>query len=550
MDGDKLDPGLEGYSDSGSDFYDFQMPDLPIGLVKKVLRQSVVQTTKMPTDGDEVCVRCKFAAGPETSLPVGTSEEARGELIRFIVGHGNAMRALEAVVVTMREGEVAEVRISADSMPELSSKAGTYRVELIEWFRRLDLFGDNSVEMVTVQQRGDRRRPVIGQLCLLICRGSRLDGQESGVCGTESNAVELEYSIGDGLAAVSPISDILPVPGVLDKALLSMKRGERVMLRCKAGVLSSVAPATIFDIELTDFVESCDASFEQDGSIVKTSRHSRDAWPRCREGGRCSLRVLRASSAEPNFKPCLVSFVVGNGEVCDALECATLSMRCGERAFVICREAEVCSEPQLGIIGIAGLELEVEVIAYDEGGWEHAHSGSQKLAFAEARKSVAAKLVKEGRLQLAAHLYKQAHELLGYVDYERARGSGAESEEGEWRRADASALRGACMCNRALCLLRLGLAEAAVAACALSLEEGRSAKALFLRARARLSLGDCQEAERDAGAALELEPRSGELRRLRSEIARGRAQQDREAKATFSRMCAGLGSLPHPLDVD
>jgi len=52
--GEELESGLEGLSDSGSDFYDIPAPELPAGVEKTLVRQAVGVLLKRPQHGDEV----------------------------------------------------------------------------------------------------------------------------------------------------------------------------------------------------------------------------------------------------------------------------------------------------------------------------------------------------------------------------------------------------------------------------------------------------------------------------------------------------------------
>ncbi|CAL1161505.1 unnamed protein product [Cladocopium goreaui] len=56
-----LDPGLQGYSDSGSDFHDLPAPELPKGLRKTCLEASDGGgvTLKRPNPGDAVVLQCR-----------------------------------------------------------------------------------------------------------------------------------------------------------------------------------------------------------------------------------------------------------------------------------------------------------------------------------------------------------------------------------------------------------------------------------------------------------------------------------------------------------
>merc|ERR1712032_72704 len=191
-----------------------------------------------------------------------------------------------------------------------------------------------------------------------------------------------------------------------------------------------------------------------------------------------------------------LEFTLGNGEVCDALECVVASMRKHEVAVGSCTTSEACDEPRLGIVGRPGLAFHIEVLEYKSGPYEQAMircrdapRDAQKLEYVEDRKEVAATLFKSGRHRLAAHRYKKYYEFLGYVD---DFGNHKVKEE---RKDKVRELKKLCMLNRALCLLKASEFQLAAKACDIVLDaEAHNLKALLRRARARFSLEEFREA--------------------------------------------------------
>jgi len=477
--------------------------------------------------------------------------------LRFVVGSGEVIRGLDMGVTTMRLGELARFRISlqfagsgACALEGAALHGGTvlYEVELLDWVTCCDIFGDGMVVKRVLERPVDKRRPIMGQECLL---RYKLILADSGVALKDMDA--LEHTVGAPLPAVGRG---LVCARLLDAAIVSMRRGERALLQCTAEVaFGELAPwpegvspddRIACELELQEFLETTDVSFEKDGTVMKRSLRARDAWTKCRDGGTCTLRVLSVKVGDAVLvEDRTLEFVLGNGEVCDALECAVASMRLLEVAVVSCSLAELCGEPKLGVAGQVGLAFRMAVVGYEEGPGERARGDAEKLEFLKGRKDMGTALFKAGRYRLAAHSFRKVHELLGYIDdYRGVRG-------GEARAARVAELKKACMLNRALCLLRVGASRAALSACDLVLEEEtQNPKALFRRAQAHLALEDCQLALRDARAALHVEPRNFEIQQL---VAKIQARLKEEAEGTgpmYMRMCSALGTLPHPLDVD
>jgi len=355
---------------------------------------------------------------------------------------------------------------------------------------------------------------------------------------------------------------------LLDEALLSMRRGERASFHCAASAAladaaslrAGLQPASpvACEVELREFLDTTDISFEKDGSVMKRSIRCRDAWAKCEDAGRCTLLVRSAKDGDTVLvSDQRLEFIVGDGEVCDALECAAAWMREGEEAFVTCSVAEMCEEPRLHLSGRPGMTLHLRVESYDKGPGEVLRRSGEKMAYYRsrkdrvklefycARKDGATALYKAGRYRLAAYQFRQIYELLGYLDDYRGAKSGDE------QKAQVAELKKVCLLNRALAALKDGNHRAAITSCDFVLdEEPQNAKALFRRARAQLGLERCDEAIRDARAALRVEPNSTDIRRLLAEIKARQKVEDGDTRPMYTKMCSVLGSLPHPLDVD
>ncbi|CAE7247014.1 unnamed protein product [Symbiodinium natans] len=234
MSDDELDPGLRGYSDSGSDYHDLPEPPLPEE-VRKTIREAAptgVLTLKRPTEGDMVKVRCVGPLAPA----LAELEDEQGH-ISLDLGSGRFPR-LEAAVSTMRLGEVAKFHfgqsVEGDGLPT------SLELTLADWTPRVDLFQDGRAVKSLLHRGDDRRRPIIGQVCLVRCA---LHSEEGGAQLWTRD--ELEHVIED----MPPLESshrfefgIKEGWKLMDKALLSMRRGERCQVRVDAALLCQGAP--------------------------------------------------------------------------------------------------------------------------------------------------------------------------------------------------------------------------------------------------------------------------------------------------------------------
>eukprot|EP00434_Breviolum_minutum_P026111 symbB.v1.2.023087.t1/scaffold2089.1/size89944/2 len=151
MSDDELDPGLQGYSDSGSDFHDLPEPKLPKGLRKTCLDASDGGITlKRPCSGDGVLLRCRPC--PET-LKRLLNEQG---LLSFTVDAADdaAPQWLSAVAMTLRLGERARFQ---GALVDVLDPAGL-ELTLVDWIVRCDLFEDGSAIKSVLRRPDDRRR--------------------------------------------------------------------------------------------------------------------------------------------------------------------------------------------------------------------------------------------------------------------------------------------------------------------------------------------------------------------------------------------------------
>jgi len=120
--------------------------------------------------------------------------------------------------------------------------------------------------------------------------------------------------------------------------------------------------------------------------------------------------------------------LVGNGDVCDALECAVAEMKKGERAVLTVPAST--SEAQLGLRDFANsATLTLELLDFDTPKSAYSLSEQEKVDLAAARKDVNAGLFKSGRTQLALRCYSKVTELLNSTDHFEEAGLKAKARE-------------------------------------------------------------------------------------------------------------------------
>eukprot|EP00439_Symbiodinium_sp_Y106_P041105 s3454_g5.t1 len=199
----------------------------------------------------------------------------------------------------------------------------------------------------------------------------------------------------------------------------------------------------ILELELREFIEVSDVSFEKDGSVRKRSLRCRDDWASWQLADDGRLAVMRAVAVKDarGVQLCAdaaLSFRVGVGEVCDALESAACSMKEGEIAEFTVSDSQLCLEKLLGTQDLpdGGALLRLHLESLDRKDAVMPPPGDEgKLEVLTSRKSAATELFKAGRYRLAAHRFRLIYEQLGYIDDFRGvrGGEGRQKQVGELR---------------------------------------------------------------------------------------------------------------------
>jgi len=241
----------------------------------------------------------------------------------------------------------------------------------------------------------------------------------------------------------------------------------------------------------------------------------------------------------PGFTPAVLDFISGNGQVCDALECAAVEMKKGETAVLTCTNcASQCVEEQLGLKAVTAAKVVFTVRLDDfekaKDTWDMDEEA--KLAYGEARKKAGGEVFKKARYHLALQRYKKVIDLFGYIDKYKADNKTAAKE-----------LKKLCELNSAMCQIKVkDYADAKKTCTGILKDDTMNVKALYRRAQAELGLKNFIECMQDLKKVLTKDPQNRDARALYKEAQAGQKVIDQESKEVFKKMCGGLGKGPIP----
>jgi FK506-binding protein 4/5 len=541
MSDDELPPvGGMGDDMSDDDMGDDMMDDvvangLPEGITKEILTEAPSDKWQKPKAGDEVSVH--YVGTLQADGSQFDSSRDRGQPFKFTLGKGQVIKGWDLGVGTMKKGEVAKFTLAPEfaygdegSPPKIPAKATlVFEVELISWESKDDLFGDEGVIKTLTKEGTGWKKPKSGDEVMMNLKVDKPDGS------TVEEKNDFEYVIG---------SDALGLVGkTCDKALTGMKRGEECTLKCtKEYALGDSTPdGATLSLTLKELFETKDVSFGKDKSVMKKQIKEGEGYDMPKDSAKVKLSVEAATdgnSALPGFAAKTLEFIVGNGDVCDALECAVGEMKKGERAIVTVTTSASAAEAQLGLKDVAAdkVVLTLELTEFDKGKETWDMSEEEKVEFGMARKEVGSTLFKNGRLQLALQRYKKVTELFNYIDNFK-----------EENKTKAKDLKKVSELNKAACYLKLKDYVEAIKACdAVLKDEGSNVKAVYRHAQAEFGLKNFPECIRDCKKVVELDPQNKDAKSLWRQAQAGQKEVDRQSKGMFANMCKALGKGPIP----
>mmetsp|Transcript_69986 Transcript_69986/g.176339 ORF Transcript_69986/g.176339 Transcript_69986/m.176339 type:complete len:565 (+) Transcript_69986:2-1696(+) len=511
--------------------------ELPEGIKKEVITEAGPDSFRKPKKGDEVTVH--YVGTLESDGSEFDSSRGRDKPFVFTLGKGQVIKGWDLGVATMKKGEVAKFTLAPEyaygesgSPPKIPANATlVFEVELISWASKDDLFGDEGVIKTQLKEGSGWKSPKDGDEVMISLKATTADGS------TEiEDRGSFEYKLG---------SDALgPLGKACDKALTGMKKGEEASLKCSKEYSygDKHADGAVITIALLQIFETKDVSFSKDKSMMKKQVKEGEGYDTAKDGAKAKLNVEAAtdgSSALAGFSAQTLEITVGNGEVCDALECAVCEMKKGERAIFTVTNPAAAAEEKLGLKDVKAdkVVFTLELIEFEKSKDTWSMSEEEKVEFANSRKEVGSQLFKAGRLQMALGRYKKVADMFSYID----------NFKEENNKVKAKVLKQACDANKAACYLKLmDYIEAKNSCNAVLKEDTQNVKATYRRAQAELGLKNFSDCIRDCKKVVELDPPNKEARALLKQAQAGQKEEDKKAKGLFANMCKALGKGPIP----
>mmetsp|Transcript_82584 Transcript_82584/g.246261 ORF Transcript_82584/g.246261 Transcript_82584/m.246261 type:complete len:671 (+) Transcript_82584:51-2063(+) len=517
----------------GSDDACFEPPkDLPEGIKKEMVKEAETSNWKKPKKGDEVTVH--YVGTLESDGSEFDSSRRRDTPFVFTLGKGEVIKGWDMGIETMRKGELAKFTLQPEFAygesghpPAVPPNATlVFEVELISWISKDDLFGDGMAIKSLLEEGSGWQNPKKGEEV-------RVSIRATGEAGLIEERKNLDYFLGSGeLGALTKVAD---------KVLSGMNKGERCAIKCAKDYVYPEAGhgAVTLEVHLEEIYETCDVSLLKDRTVMKKQIKEGDGYEKVKDGNMVTLRVEEATDGTnplPGFcGPKSLYFACGDGDVCDALECAAAEMKKDERSLVTCTVPSKCREARLGLTDIKAEKVvfSVELVDFEKGRDQWSMSSEEKVAQAMARKDVGAKLFKNKRFELALEKYKKVMEMLAHTD-----------KFSEELKRKAAELKRTSELNKAACFLQLGDPTSALTVCNNVLKEDRNnIKAIFRRAKAHFERSEHMEAQQDLERVMELDPGNAEAKALLPHVKRAQKLADKESKSTFAKMCKGFGKL-------
>lgn len=539
MSDDEMPPvGDMGMDDDMSDedmpHDDMEMPqELPEGIEKEILTEAPSDSWRKPKRGEEVTVH--YVGTLQSDGSEFDSSRGRGKPFEFTLGRGQVIKGWDLGVGTMKKGEIAKFTLSPEfaygengSPPKIPANATLiFEVELISWVSKDDLFGDEGVFKSMVTEGSGWKKPNKGGEVLVMLKAEAADGS------VIEEREALEYTLG---------SDVLgPISKVCDKALEGMKAGEECKLKCsKEYAYGDRTPdGATLTLTLKQIYDIKDVSFNKDKVVMKKQIVEGEGHTTPKDGEKVQLSVDAATdgtSPLPGFSAKTLEFVAGNGEVCDAVECAVAEMKKGEKAVVTVR-SPLAKDDKLGITGSESqVVITLTVVEFEKGKEHWDMSEEEKVEFGAARKEIGTSLFKSGRIDMALQRYKKVGDMFNYIDNFK-----------DGNKEKATELKKACLLNSAACYLKLKEHFEAKGACDKVLkEDSQNVKAVFRRAQAQLGMKNFIECIADCKKVVELDASNKEARLLLKQAQAGQKEEDKKSKGLFANMCKALGKGPIP----
>lgn len=277
--------------------------------------------------------------------------------------------------------------------------------------------------------------------------------------------------------------------------------------------------------------------------VKKAIKPIRNRTVPCLDGTTCTVKLISATCGEETLAgETTFEVVLGNGVLCDALECACSRMRKGEVSLVTVRGPADLHTPGKPDIKIAPESCDT-VVVYKLEMVEFAHPGpdegpngcTERLRFCTEQKERGSNHLKNGRNRLALERYARVVECLPRYKRESSSSSiNVEFFDLEEDRCKARELKKACRLNFAMAALKVEAFYSAVKACDEVLKDDKNnVKALYRRAQGRLGANDFEDAAKDCKRILDIEANNKEARALYQKVKQMEKEEDKRARAQF-----------------
>ena len=234
---------------------------LPAGVDKEIIKEAPDSNFNSPKDGDEVTVHYVGTLSDGSEFD---SSRSKGKPFNFTLGRGDVIRGWDLGVASMRKGEVAKFTLApeyaygdAGSPPTIPEKATlVFEVELLNFVSKDDLFSDGGVIKVLVKEGSGWKVPKNKGEQRISLKCCKIDGSIIEDRGS------FDYAIGSG--ALGPLTK------AVEKALLTMKKGEECRLTCRQDYAYGDGHGDVaLDLVLEELYEIMDVSLAKDKSIMK-----------------------------------------------------------------------------------------------------------------------------------------------------------------------------------------------------------------------------------------------------------------------------------------
>jgi len=542
---DGMNMNFEEMSDDEE--FDSGMPqkDFVVGVETNVTEDGGIKKTvitegsgwEKPTPGDEVTVHYVGTLAEDGSK--FDSSRDRDSPFVFKIGQGMVIKGWDQGVATMKKGEKAKLRCTADYAygqaghpPTIPGGATLdFEVELFSWKSVNDLTGDGGVVKKTISGGLGYEKP-----------GMEDEIKVSYVALNADSGEELERSPEDGVEFTLGEGHLCPAIKI---AVQNMKKGEEVELTVTENY--GFEKISLAKISLTLISWNKVERLQMDGSLMKKVLKEGEGYEKPNEGASVTIRYIGflqdGTVFDERKEGSELSFVTDEDAVIPCIDLAVLKMKRGERALIR-------SHPQwaFGVEGkvfetgtvapSSNVTYEIELIDFVKAKESWDMSKDEKVGEAEKKKDDGNKYFKVQKYDRAVKRYEKALKFIEYID-----------DFPDEQKAAAKAIKLSCHLNTAACKLKTKDFKGSQMSCKKALElNGSSMKALFRRAQAYVGTNDLDLAINDLKKVLECEPKNRDVRSEYKRVRAMMAEQDRKEMHLYGNMFKKMALLKDDSD--